>query len=278
MAMWDLCGRITQQPVHKLLGGRRERIKCYASSLFNVGSPSDYADHAEACIRRGYKGYKIHPFVNRDPQTFELLRAPGAFPMHDINVCCEIRDRLGESVPLMHDPYGAYNFEQAVHVGKTLEELKFAWFEHPMQENRIDLYQRLRQMIRVPLCGPETVGGGPFSRVEWILRGATDITRIDVHHGGITGCWKLLNFCMLQQVRCELHLGGAAELQLAAAAGEDIVEYFERFVIDPDKVLGEPAPYLKSPWLRIEDGWAIIPQTAGLGFELDWDYIKRHKV
>src|SRR5258708_36798405 len=60
LALWDLAGRVTGLPVHKLLGGARDRAKAYASSVNSMGRPEDYAAHAADCQRRGYHAYKIH--------------------------------------------------------------------------------------------------------------------------------------------------------------------------------------------------------------------------
>ena len=53
LALWDLAGRATGLPVHKLLGGARDKVKAYASSVNSLGRPEDYAAHAAECQRRG---------------------------------------------------------------------------------------------------------------------------------------------------------------------------------------------------------------------------------
>lgn len=52
-ALWDLAGRLTDLPVHKLLGGARDRVAAYASTAPNLGRPEVYAEHALACKRQG---------------------------------------------------------------------------------------------------------------------------------------------------------------------------------------------------------------------------------
>ena len=63
MLLWDFAGRYFETPVHKLLGGYRDKIKCYASSFPNMGSPEVFADHAEECVKKGYLAYKIHAYM-----------------------------------------------------------------------------------------------------------------------------------------------------------------------------------------------------------------------
>ena len=62
MALWDLQARLFNLPLYKLLGGCRDKVKAYASTFPNMGSPQEYADHAAACKAEGYTHYKIHPY------------------------------------------------------------------------------------------------------------------------------------------------------------------------------------------------------------------------
>jgi hypothetical protein len=74
LALWDLAGRLTGLPVHKLLGGARGKDKAYASSFNTLGMPDDYAAHALDCRGRGYRAYKIHPYHYWNPATREPAR------------------------------------------------------------------------------------------------------------------------------------------------------------------------------------------------------------
>ena len=64
-ALWDITGKAYGQPVYKLLGGARDRVKAYASTCPNIGSPDVYAEHALACKKEGYLAYKIHPHYSK---------------------------------------------------------------------------------------------------------------------------------------------------------------------------------------------------------------------
>ena len=76
MALWDLQARTFGVPIHKLLGGCRDRVKAYASTYPNMGTPEVYAQHAAGLQARGYKAYKIHPYYFWDPDTGKPI--PGA--------------------------------------------------------------------------------------------------------------------------------------------------------------------------------------------------------
>lgn len=146
MLLWDFAGRYLGQPVHKLLGGCLEKIKCYASCYPNMGSPEVFADHAEACVEKGYKAYKIDAYMYFDPVKMEPAPRRPAFPGHDIEVCQAVRERVGPDVVLIFDQAGVNNYEEALYVGREIEKLNFFWHESPRPENKIEPY--------IPVRGP----------------------------------------------------------------------------------------------------------------------------
>ena len=280
MALWDLQGRLFGVPVHKLLGGCRHRVKAYASTFPNMGQPEDYAAHAADCLRRGYRAYKIHPYYFWDPVTRQAVPGRPSHVEQDIALCRAVRERVGDEMVLMYDPWGTYvSYDDALRVGRVLEELDFAWYEHPMPEYRVEPYERLCRELRIPILSPEIAAGSYFTRAEWIRRGASDMSRIDVLRGGITGVKKAVDVCEAFGVRCEIHMSGFGNLQILGATGEDTCEYYERGLeapgIDYDRVL----PYLQEICDPLDaDGYVTVPQAPGLGYRLNWDYIREHRI
>lgn len=278
-ALWDLFGRMTSLPVSKLLGGARERVKAYASTAPNMGGPEVYAEHVEACKKQGYKAYKVHAYICWNPRTWEPAPQLPGFPKEDVEVCRVVREAAGDDMVLMHDPFGVYTLEESLWVGRELEKLGYYWLEHPMIETRVEAYRRLTRELDIAILAPEHVPGGPFARAEWALQGASDMLRIDVNYGGITGCWKLINLCQAYGLKCELHGGGHAHIQLLGATPEATCLYYERGLLRPG--LDDPlaAPYLNSiPDPLNDEGNVIISQQPGLGLDLNWDYINEHRV
>ncbi len=280
LALWDLAGRATGLPVHKLLGGARNRVKAYASSVNSLGRPEDYAANAVDCQRRGYRGYKIHNAIYWDPGTRQLAPPRPSHLDWDIETCRAVRAAVGDDMVLMYDPWGTYNtYDEALRVGRELERLGFYWYEHPMPEYRVDAYVRLAQELTIPICGPEIAEGGVFTRAEWILRRASDISRIDVLRGGITGAMKTAALCEAFGVRCELHMSGFGNLQVLGATSEDVCEYYERGLVGPGLDYDATPPYLQAPCDPLSpDCFVAIPRGPGLGYELRWDYIDQHRL
>ena len=127
--------------------------------------------------------------------------------------------------------------EEAIKVGRELEKLNYYWFEHPMPEYRVDSYVRLCRELSIPILSPEIVAGGVFSRADWIIRGAGDMTRIDVMRGGITGARKTAIVAEAYGLRCEIHMAGWGNLQVMGATSEDTSEYYEKGLLALEEIV-----------------------------------------
>ena len=277
--LWDLYGHMVGLPVHKLLGGCRDRVKAYASSFPNMGQPEDYAKHALDCKKQGYKAYKVHAYIHWDPYKWQPAPQLPGYPDNDIEVCRAVRDAVGPEMVLMLDPFGVYTLEQSLRVGRELEELGFYWLEHPMIETRLEAYRRLASELSIAICSPEHVPGGIFARAEWVLQGACDMCRIDVGYGGITGCYKMVMLCQAFGIQCEMHGGHWTNSHILGATPESTCEYFERGLLRPDLDYETPPPYLKAIADPMDgEGNVILTTKPGLGMEFNWDYIKENRI
>ena len=280
LALWDLQARVFGVPVHKLLGGCRDRVKAYASTFPNMGSPEEYAQHALDCRRQGYRAYKVHPYYFADPFTFEPVPGRPSHVKMDIAACRLVREAVGDDMVLMFDPWGTYHtYEEALKVGRALEGLGFYWYEHPMPEYRMHSYERLSRELDIPILSPEIAAGSLYSRADWILRDASDMSRIDVLRGGITGVKKMASVCEAYGVRCEIHMSGFANLQVLGATSEDVCEYYERGLLAPGLDYETPPPYLEAIGDPMdEEGYVHLPQEPGMGYRFLWNYIEENRV
>jgi len=273
--LWDLAGQAFKTPVYKLMGGAREKLLAYASTYPNIGVPRVYAEHALACKKEGYQAYKIHPHYFWNPETKQPTPGRPSNIKADIETIHLVREAVGPDYVLMYDPWGTYmSLEEAIKVGRELEKLNYYWYEHPMPEYRVESYVRLSRELSIPILSPEIVAGGVFSRAEWILRGAGDMTRIDVIRGGITGARKTAVVAEAYGLRCEIHMAGWGNLQVCGATHEDTSEYYEKGLLAPGVDYDMPHPYLRNTCDRIDDeGYVHMPKGAGMGYEIEWDYI-----
>lgn len=274
-ALWDLAGRAFGQPVYKLLGGARDRVKAYASTYPNIGKPHVYAEHALQCKQEGYIAYKIHPHYFWNPETGQPTPGRPSNIKADIETIHLVREAVGPDYILMYDPWGTYmSMEEAIKVGRELEKADYYWYEHPMPEYRVESYVRLSRELNIPILSPEIAAGGVFTRAEWILRGAGDMSRIDVIRGGVTGARKTAILCEAYGLRCELHMSGWGNLQVLGATSEDTSEYYEKGLLAPGVDYDAPSPYLRSTCDVIDaEGYVSLPTLPGMGYDIEWEYI-----
>jgi len=258
VALWDVAGKVANLPVHRLLGTCRENVLAYASSAF-LPTPQDYAEEAMSYKSQGWKAYKIHPH---------------AVPHKDIEICRTVRKAVGDDMVLMLDACWAYGYEDAVRVGRAIEELGYYWYEDPLPEDDIYNCAKLRQKLDIPILATEYTPGGLYGLTEFILQGATDMLRGDVKlKGGITGLVKICHLAEAFRMKCEIHHGGnslnnVANLHVTMAVNN--CEYFEVLL-----------PAAAQKYALVNDievdrhGLVHAPEKPGLGYDIDWELVKR---
>ena len=148
-----------------------------------------------------------------------------------------------------------------------------------MNEYRVAAYEKLCRELDIPILSPEIAAGSVYTRADWIRRGASDMSRIDVLRGGITGVKKLTSVCEAYGVKCEIHMSGFGNLQILAATSEDTCEYYERGLLAPGVDNETPPPYLEEICDPLDaDGYVRVPQAPGMGYRIRWDYIEDNTV
>jgi L-alanine-DL-glutamate epimerase-like enolase superfamily enzyme len=272
-ALWDVAGKHAGLPVANLLGGGRDSVPAYGSTMVGdddpegLGTPEAYAEFAVDLVDQGYEAIKLHGWM--PPYS--------ADPDRDAAACRAVREAVGPDVDLMLDAHHFYSRREAKRLGRALADLEYRWFEEPMDEYSMSAYEWLSDELDVAVVGPETVEGSMKSRAEWVKRGISDICRVGVFDvGGITPALKTVHTCESFDVACEVHGGGAANLHLVAATLG--TEFYERGLLHPHVEYGS-APWLASPVDPLsEDGTVPVPDRPGLGYDFDWDWVEANRV
>jgi len=142
VALWDLRGRLEGKPVHVLLGTRRQDVPVYASTGFNLGGPEAYAAYAVTCKDKGVPACKVQPYIGS--------------PDRDIAVYKAVRNAVGPDYPCMAGGSRTYAFDEALRIGRLLDDLAYKWYESPMPEDDgwRDRYASLAAQVRTPICTP----------------------------------------------------------------------------------------------------------------------------
>ncbi len=266
IALWDLLGKATGQPVGRLLGGRyRERVKPYASLLMD--DPEPLADHLRQLKDEGFRAFKMGwgPFGRRSDEV-------------DRAIVAAARSAIGDDCLLMVDAGGSDAFwrgtyKWAIGTAHMLADYDVAWFEEALRPDALEDYVHLRRGSPVPISGGEVLTRRQ-SFQPWLHAGAFDVVQPDVTKvGGISEERRIAWMAQENGVRFIPHgwntgLGLAADLQLASAFHDtDLVEYITGSPYLDDLVAGG--------WRLDSDGMLPIPDGPGLGVELDPDAVLR---
>jgi L-alanine-DL-glutamate epimerase-like enolase superfamily enzyme len=274
-ALCDLKGKFAGLPFHQLIGGSgmgRRRVKAYASTFCDIGTPDEYAEHAQDCYDMGYRAYKIHPYRCLNPgNNMKPAGQNTAFPEWDIEICRAVRAKVGDKMELMLDPDGIYKtLDDAIMVGKELEKLNFKWYEAPISERENwENYGKLKAVLKVPFCGPENAGGGNRTRVLWYENGWTDILRAA---GGISNILELASYARIFGLKCEVHGGGWNAIHAIAAVPENTIEYYEQLLVQPGHSEFS-LEHIEGDGPHFENGEIIVPMEPGIGYSpRHWPY------
>jgi D-galactarolactone cycloisomerase len=266
-AIWDLVGKAESTPVWALLmGAGRERVRCYASSVYIADTETMVAEAVEQA-GRGFDTIKVK--IGRS-RTEEGLAA-------DVEALEGIRDAVGDKIGVVVDANGEYDAATAIRMGRHLERLDIGWFEEPVPPDDLDGYARIREVSTVPLARGET-DFTPFNFRELISRRLIDVVQPDLGRcGGITGARHVYTLAYASNVDFAPHTGFSgglsqlAAIHLAAAAPAlRAVEYM--FIDNPVREIfvgGFPSPV---------DGGLAVPTAPGLGLDLDQEKIERFTV
>jgi L-alanine-DL-glutamate epimerase-like enolase superfamily enzyme len=258
IALWDWLGTHLRQPIHKLLGGSRQRIQAYASTPL-LNSAEAYVEFTSQLREEGFTAIKFHAWCEPD-RDLDMVRAVR-------------RVHTEPALRLMFDAENRYDRRGALRVALELQDLGFHWFEAPLPDLDLDGYRSLRSHVRIPI----------LPAGNWVLNlqavqqalgtGAWDAARVDVSVcGGITAARKVMAIAEAGGCQCELQCWGytlsqAANLQ--TMLGLPNCSFFE-----------QPVPYDSFEYGMLDvirpraDGYIYAADAAGLGVRVDWDAIR----
>jgi L-alanine-DL-glutamate epimerase-like enolase superfamily enzyme len=267
IAMWDILGKSTGQPVGRLLGGRyRDRVRPYASLLMR--EPGPLSEHLHSIRAQGFQAFKIGwgPFGRQsDAIDEQIVRAA--------------REAIGSEALLMVDAGGSdafwhQGYKWAARTADMLAGYGVYWFEEPLSPDNLRDYVLLRTNSTVPIAGGEVLTRRQ-SFAPWLQAGAFDIVQPDVTKvGGISEERRIAWMAEENGVRFIPHgwntaLGLAADLHLASASkNTELVEY----------LTGSPFidGIVETKWSLDAGGNLAIPDAPGLGISLDFDEVERY--
>lgn len=258
VCLWDILGKACRQPVYRLLGAYKDRVRAYASSQ-HLNTVEEFVADVQGSKSEGFTAYKIHP---------PWQHSPGHDYRLDMEVAKAVRKAAGDDFALLFDRVGVYTREEAIKVGRVLDELNFVSFEDPLPTKDIDGLAELARDLDVPIVIGEFLAS-PYYFAEYIRRGAMDEVRFIVDNiGGITSGMKVAQLAECFNLQCQPHNWGnvfdhAVHFHCELAMPNNV--WFE--MTQPQG--SSDLPYVADKVRIREDGCVHAPTKPGLGYEID---------
>lgn len=272
IALWDIIGKATGQPLYKLWGAHKDRVPAYAS-MIQLSSPEERADQALRMKEEGWQGIKIrlhHEKMSEDIRTIEL-----------------VREAVGEDYTIMTDcnqaqssgiwqPGVQWDFTRALDTARELKRLNVYWMEEPLRRYDYEGLAELNRMVDIPLAGGEN-NRGVNEFLDIIDKGVYDILQPEILvTEGVQGLRAVAALALAHHKDVIPHHGGGqlgtiAQLHMIGTwphcpwieilNDPPIAEYTDAFAVL------ENAPLVDS------EGFMNMPQGPGLGVEMNQDMI-----
>ena len=264
MALWDIMGKATGKPVHKLLGGSYTgKVRAYASALM-----PENADEVKRMVEN---------YVSQGYTAIKFGWGPLGYDVHfDINLIKAARKAAGDNVEIMIDIGKRYRLKPAMYVAKALEQLNIYWLEEPLPAEDYAGYKRLTESTTMRIAtGEEESGRLAFARL--INETHIDVVQPDVSRcGGLTEAKKIATLAADKNILCVPHAFKtgvlvAATIQLIAAIPH---APFLEFSVTESAIRKQ---LLANPFVQ-KDGFVDVPQLPGLGIELNPEVIRKYGV
>lgn len=265
MAMWDAVGKLTQQPVYRLLGGKcREKIRVYANGWgYKLATPDDYARAAEKVVAQGYTALKFDPL----PRPWRT-HIPKEHIRKGVEVVKAIRDAVGPDVDLLIDLHRRLAPVHAIEFAQRVQPLEPYWIEEPCQKENMAAIAEVRAKTTIPVVTGEAL----YGRADFLpafRQRVADIVNPDVSNcGGILELLLIAAQAETEMVAVSPHNYNSTLLSLSATVHASacmpnftITEYFLPFEQFSQSVAHNA--------LKPVNGYITLPDTPGLGLDIN---------
>jgi D-galactarolactone cycloisomerase len=272
IALWDLIGKATGQPLYKIWGAAKNRVPAYAS-MIQLSTPEERARMAVQLKSQGWKAIK--------------LRAHYATLKEDVQLVEAVRKAVGDDMEIMVDanqaqssgtwqPGVMWDFRRALETARELERLNCVWLEEPRLRYSYDELAELSRLVGIPIAGGENNRG--VHEYRWILeQNVYSIVQPDIMVAdGVTGFREIATLAQAHHKRVIPHHGGGnlgTISQLHAIASWPNAPWIEILHDPPVAAYTNGFAIMENPPLVDKDGYLNLPQGPGLGVEINKDLI-----
>lgn len=271
VALWDLKGKVLQQPVSVLMGGQhRQKVVPYATGLYFSKSnklTQDLVDEAKNYVAQGFKAIKMKV-------GFSIAA--------DVEHVQAVREALGKDIKLMIDSNHAYSLREAAELARKLEGYDIEWFEEPVSPEFYHQYRELRSKTSIPIAGGEC----EYLRYgfqQLLQNDSVDILQVDIcAAGGLTEAKRIATLASTRGVEVIPHVWGtgiAFHAALHFIANLEPIPgrlYPPDLYIEYDRTENGIREALTAPAIQMQDGYIDVPHSPGLGIEIKEDVVRHY--
>lgn len=247
-ALWDLLGKAAGMPLYRMLGGAQDRVPAYHSGgLWLSRSTSELVAEAESFVAEGFTAMKMRL---------------GLGAAQDLVRVAAVRRAIGPDIRLMADANQGLTENEAIRLGRGLEEHDLTWFEEPLPAWDIEGLARVAAALDTPIASGET----EYTRYgfrQMIGLQAADILMPDLQRvGGVSEFMRVGHLAESHDIPVSSHLFPETSVSLLGGLSNAIfLEYMPWF------------SRLYQERLEFADGAALLPERPGWGFTFDDSYI-----
>jgi D-galactarolactone cycloisomerase len=272
IALWDLIGNATGQPLYKLWGAAKDRVPAYAS-MIQLSTPEERVRMAVQLKLEGWKAIKLrahYPTLKEDVQLVEAVRKAVGDDM-EIMVDANQAQSFGTWQPGV-----MWDFRRALETARELERLNCLWLEEPRLRYAFDELAELSRLVGIPIAGGENNRG--VHEYRWILeQNALSIIQPDIMVAdGVTGFREIATLTQAYHKTLIPHHGGGnlgTIAQLHAIASWPHAPWIEILHDPPIAAYTNGFAIMENAPLVDKEGYLNLPQGPGLGVKLNKDLI-----
>jgi L-alanine-DL-glutamate epimerase-like enolase superfamily enzyme len=271
-ALWDLHAKIAGKSVCELIGGTLGSIRTYASSMKRDITPTDEAERLSRLASEfGFDAFKIRVGA-------EVGRGRDEWPGRTEEIIPLMRKVLGEKVTILADANSCYSPNQAIEVGKRLEDHGFGHFEEPCPYWELEQTKQVADTLEIDVSGGEQDCDIPTWRHMINMR-AVDIIQPDICYlGGLTRTLRVAKLGEVAGLPCTPHCANLSMVTLFTMhllrAIPNAGKYLEFSIEGEDYYPWQDGLFVNSPY-EIVDGEASIPDQPGWGVDINPDWLEK---
>ena len=269
-AMWDLRGKLENKPVCELIGGTPGKIRAYGSSMKRDITPKDEA--ARLVRLRDEKGFDAFKFR----VGAECGRGRDEWPGRTEEIVPTMRKAMGDDIALLVDANSCYDPQQAIEVGKMLQDNGISHFEEPCPYWEYEQTKQVTDALDIDVTGGEQDCELQNWRLMIDMR-VVDVVQPDICYlGGLTRTMRVAKMAEDASLPCTPHCANLSLVTLFTMhllrAIPNAGKYLEFAIEEEDYYPWQYDLFVNSPF-EIENGHAIVTDQPGWGAEVNPNWL-----